>query len=119
MPQGRISHDLVPWRDSRNWGIHDDKSLNLFWIERGIGVGDHDADVVRNHRCSIMPERHDDCSDVGGLGPFVVASRGAGRASDATQVGNYDGVAGGKIFGQGCPGIARFGVTMKEDDNWS
>ena len=48
MPQGWISNDFIPGPDTGDRRVHDDEPFHLVRVTRCIGVGDHDADVVRN-----------------------------------------------------------------------
>jgi hypothetical protein len=65
-------------------GVHDDKTLDLVRVERDVGVGDHDADVVRDDRGSVEAEGSDDGADVGGLG--LLEERPMPRRSGTTTV---------------------------------
>ncbi len=119
MPQRRISHDVIPGRDTRDRRVHDHKAFDLVRVARRIGVGDHDADIVGDHGCTVVPERRDDRPDVRGLRLLVVTCRRARRVSDAAKVRHDDGVGLDKLGRERSPGIARFGVAVEKDDDGS
>src|ERR1700682_1998353 len=56
MPDARIQENGVPWLDAGNRCIHDDQTINLVLVHRGIGVSDHVADVVSDDGSVVESE---------------------------------------------------------------
>ncbi len=117
VPELVVFYDVVPGGDARQRSVHDDQTLDLIGVERGVGVSDHDADVVRDDKGAVKAEGGDDSANVGGLCLLVVAAGGAGGAADAAEIGHDDGVAFFELGGERRPGVAGFGIAVNEDDD--
>ena len=117
VPEAVVFDDVVPGGDAGEGSVHDDEALDFVGVERGVGVGDHDADVVRDDEGAVEAEGGDDGANVGGLCLLVVAAGGAGGAADAAEVGHDDGVVFDEFGGERRPGVAGFGVAVNEDDD--
>lgn len=116
VPEPVVFDDVVPGRDAGEGRVHDDEAVDLVGVEGGIGVGDHDADVMRDDEGVVEAEGGDDGANVGCLSFFVAAAGGAGGTADAAEVGHDDGVGFDEFGGERSPGVAGFGVAVDEDD---
>ena len=112
-----VFNDVVPWGDAGNGCVHDDEAVDFVWVECGVGVGYHVADVVRDDGGIVETESGDDGANVGGLSFLVVASGGAGGAADAAEVGHDDSVSFDELGGERGPGVACLCVAVDEDDD--
>ena len=92
VPEAVVFDDFVPGWDAGDRGVHDDESLDFIGVECGVGVGDHDADVVRDDEGAVEAESRDSGANVSGLSFLVVAAGRAGGTADAAEVGDDDGV---------------------------
>ncbi len=105
VPEAMVLDDVVPRGNAGDGSVHDDEALDLVGIEGGVGVRDHDADIVLADAGAVVTEGGDDGADVGGLGFLVVAGGGERGAADAAEVGDDDRVVLDEFGGERAPGV--------------
>src|SRR5205823_1923052 len=115
--QAVVFDDFVTGCYAGDRGVHDNESHDFIGVECGIGVGNHDADIMRDNNGTVEAESRDNGTNVGGLSLLVIAAGRAGRTADAAEVGDDDGIVFDEFGGQGRPGVAGLGVAVNEDDD--
>src|SRR3984885_2804688 len=119
VPDAGILQNFAPGINSRNWSIHHYQPFNLVWIGSSIRICHHVSDIVCYHERPVIPKSCYDCTNVPGLGLFVVAASRLRRASDSSQVRNNYGMVFHQVSCERCPRIAVLRVSVKKDDNWA
>ena len=63
----------------RDGSVHDDKALDFVGIEGGVGIGDHESDIVANDLFLLVTERDSESVNVLRHGFLVVSAGRSGR----------------------------------------
>jgi hypothetical protein len=92
VPQVTQEPHVLPAADAGQEGVHQHHPLGDLRELRGVGIRDHQPDVVADDANAIELERRCQLVDVDGHALLVVSGRWFGRASGASQVGYDDGV---------------------------
>src|SRR5206468_12878909 len=90
VPEIAQQPDVLPGADARQEGVHQYDTLGCLRKLRGVGVRDHQADVVADDADVIESQRRGQGVDVDGQRLLVVAGFRLGGSTGAAQVGNDD-----------------------------
>jgi hypothetical protein len=74
VPHAGVLQDLVPGLDAGNRSVHDNQPLDFVRVGCSIGVGDHVANIVRNHEGLVEAKCGDHGANVLGLRLLIVAA---------------------------------------------
>ena len=105
----------LPLADARQERIHQRDALDLGRKLRGIGIGDHEADIVAGEPHAPVAERRGERVDVLRHRLLVVALRRLGGLAEAAQIGRDHGVRLGQLGDQRPPHVAGLGVAVQQD----
>jgi hypothetical protein len=97
-------------------GVHEHHALGGLRELRGVGVGDHQPDVVADDAHAIEPEGRGQLVDVHRHVLLVIAGRRLGRSAGPAQVGHDHGVALGEERHDRPPHVPGLRVAVQEDD---
>jgi hypothetical protein len=90
---GRVV-DVLPPIDAGKEGVHQREPLHFLRKLGGIGVGDHQPDVVADHACLRHPKRLRKGVNADGRRLHVEAVGGNHRVADTGKIGGDDGEVG-------------------------
>src|SRR5215468_10795328 len=108
MPERRCRIDLVPHvSDARNRRFKQRESLHLTWILSGVGISNHQADVVADKVNSCIAKALQELVNIGGNGLLIVMPFRPGGVAEAAHIGRYDGVILAEIVEQRNPHVRR------------
>ena len=116
VPEVAQEPDVLPVADAGQEGVEERDALDLRREPRGVGVRDHESDVVPGDCDLRVAERHGERMDVAGHRHLVVAAFGLARRAGAAQIG-CDHRAGLRELGDQRaphPGVLR--EAVQEDD---
>jgi hypothetical protein len=86
MPEVRIVVDRSPLPHAGEEGVHHDELRHLGGKLRGVGIGDHQADVMPHDRRLLDAQRADEAMDAAGSGLHVEPACGDRRIPDTGQI---------------------------------
>ncbi len=116
VPEVAQQPDVRPVADAGQERVHQHDAVDLGGILRGVGVGDHQPDVVTGDAHMLVAERGGERVDVLRHGLLVVALLGLGGLAEAAQIGRDDGVGLGELRNQRQPHVAVLGVAVQQED---
>src|SRR5262249_15522055 len=116
VPDGGIVVDRLPAFHARQKRVHEHELVDVVRELRGVGVRDHQPDVVTDD--GRLPESQllDQRVDTSGGMRHIQSVGGNGRSANARQVWSNDGEIRGQARYQRSPHPGRFGVAVYQDD---
>ena len=115
MPEVAQQPDLRPVADAGQERIHQRDAADVRRILGGIGIGDHQPDVVAGDADIPQAKRHGKRVDVRGHGLLVVAAFRLVRCAEAAQVRGDHRMRLGELGDQRPPHMAVLGIAVQQD----
>ena len=112
VPQVAQQPDLGPVADAGQEGIHQNDAFHFPGVLRGVGVGDHQANVMTDDFDLVVAERLHQRMNILGEGLLVVAAIRLGRRACATQVGRNDRLPVAQVGHQWSPHMAGLCIAV-------
>src|SRR5215467_7486862 len=113
VPEQGVLEDLFPWPDARERRVDERKAHDTCGMQRGKGIADHVADIVRHEIGALNAQLVEDASHISSLSLLVEAVAGLGGESHSAQVRNHDRVSARQVDRHWRPHVASLAVTMK------
>src|SRR5215475_14285976 len=117
MPERRRRIHLVPdVSNARNRRLEQREFLHLTWILSGVGISDHQADVVADKVNSCIAKATQELMNIGRNGLLIVMAVRPGGVAEAPHIGRYDGVVLAEIVEQRNPHVRRVPEPMNQHE---
>lgn len=114
MPEVPEEPDVHPIAHPGKKGVHQCDPVHFGGILSGVGVGDHQPDIVAYNPDALVPEQCREGVDVLRHRLLVVTALRLGRLPEAAQIGGDHAVRLGEFGNEGSPHMAGLGVAMQK-----
>jgi len=116
MPDAGIVVDVFPAGDAGEKGVHDNELFDFGWELGGVGIGDHQANVVTDDAGFFDAERFGESVNAGGGRFHVETVGGDTRVADSGEVRCDHGEFFGKPGNERAPHAGCLRVAVEQDD---